>query len=672
MKGFAKLSTGETAYIRYQLQSEEQKNQFEKLHLTSHTFTAEAEVKDLPLPSHAYAFSMRHYSQMNGAASMMVVRQLQFVQKKRTIRTLLSERRAQIKQHIKQRFPESLQTEALALLIGDRSEMDEALAQEYRTLGITHLFAISGLHVGLLTFLVRSALLRIRVRREIIDCFLFIALPIYACLAGGAPSVWRAVSVTMLVLLCNQKRSTLRLDDALSLSAIGFMLYEPYVVFQPGFQLSYVAAAALVFSSTILARTTSPILLSFLVTSITQLALYPILLYHFFEVSLSSFIVNLAYVPLYSLIILPMNIILLLTSYVCPPIASGLFFLYMPLHSVFSSFTSWLASIPYQLWVPGKPPVPVMLLAISSVVWFFYLLETQKGSFQKYIVLFLPALVLHLLPYTDRSMHISFLDVGQGDSIVIEMPYKREVYVIDTGGTLTFGEPNWKTPAKSFEVGRNIVGAYLKGKGITKIDKLILTHADSDHVGGADELMEDFSVKEIHISPGSEDERAMEQVMQLAVEQTIPVLPVQKGVSWSTPKASFQYVAPNGTAYKGNDSSLVLWMQTATLNFLFTGDLEKEGEQKLIQDERYTNFGKLILKAGHHGSRTSSSELFIEALQPKLAIISAGKNNRYGHPHEEVLQTFEKYDVKTFSTAEEGTIILSIQDGKVQLQTMRQ
>ena len=143
--------------------------------------------------------------------------------------------------------------EAEALLIGDRSGMDEELAADYRTLGITHLFAISGLHVGLLTFMFRGVLLRMSVRRETVDTLLMVLLPVYAVLAGGAPSVWRAVSVTILVLLAASGRVKVRLDDALAISAIVFIFYQPFVLFQPGFQLSYLAACSLVYSTSILA-----------------------------------------------------------------------------------------------------------------------------------------------------------------------------------------------------------------------------------------------------------------------------------------------------------------------------------------------------------------------------------------------------------------------------------
>ena len=151
-----------------------------------------------------------------------------------------------------------------------------------------------------------------------------------------------------------------------------------------------------------------------------------------------------------------------------------MFQLYVPFRETVGTLTSWIASIPYQLWTPGKPNLILLSIAVVGVFLFFIRWESEVRFWRNVPLLLVPALLMHLTPYLDSSLRVTFLDVGQGDSIVIELPYRQAVYVIDTGGTITFGEPNWKTPSKSFEVGRKIVVPYLKGRGITTIDKLIL------------------------------------------------------------------------------------------------------------------------------------------------------------------------------------------------------
>ncbi|MBB4825783.1 competence protein ComEC [Sporosarcina luteola] len=670
VKGFAKTSTGNRMYVTYEMQSEVEKNRFQLEHLPSYTFVAEGSIVD-PLPaSHPFSFDMRRYLQMNGATGVFEAVRLLESRKSTGPLTQLSDWRHQAKQHIQQAFPEPLRTEAEALLLGDRSGMDEDLSKAYRTLGITHLFAISGLHVGLMTYLLRLVLIRLSVRVETVDTLLIVLLPCYAVLAGGAPSVWRAVSVTVLLLLTASGKLNIRMDDALALSAIFFILLAPYVIFQPGFQLSYAAAIALVYSSGSLLQGKSALLTSFLVTSITQIALSPILLFHFYELSISSFFVNLLYVPLYSIIILPMNVLLFVSSLIVPPLASFLFMIYTPLRSWMGAVTEFLAALPFQLWTPGKP-VPILAsFSVVCILLFFITLERKWSWKRGILLLLLPATLIQGQPFLNPNISVTFLDVGQGDSIVIQMPYRKSVYVIDSGGRVSFGDKTWRTPEQPFEVGRKIVVPFLKGQGITKVDKLILTHADSDHIEGADELIEELRVKEIHIAPESDQQLTMESVVRLAMEYNIPIFPISEGMGWSDDDAQFLYLGPEKGEYMGNDSSLVLLMMVEGLSFLFTGDMEAEGENRLINRYGKANFQNVILKAGHHGSRTSSTENFIQFLLPELAIISAGRDNRYGHPHQEVMDTFQKYGIPVLSTAESGSITISIQHGDYAIETM--
>ncbi|WP_168157262.1 DNA internalization-related competence protein ComEC/Rec2 [Sporosarcina ureilytica] len=627
--------------------------------------------QSIEIPSHPYAFNMEQYLRMYGASGILKVDRIFSYKINKSFTTRLLTQRKNVQQHIRETFPESLIPEAEALLIGDRSGMSEEDAANYRKLGITHLFAISGLHVGLLVFIVRECLLRLKIRRENVDVLLIILLPLYAIIAGGAPSVWRAVIVTILVLLTIYGRLPMKLDSALAISAIGFMLYKPYVIFQPGFQLSYLAALSLILSSKILSRQSSKLKLSFLVTMISQLSLYPILLLHFYELSLSSFLVNLLYVPLYSVVILPMNLILLLLTSVAMPIAKLLFFLYVPFRALIDQGTVWLSAIPYQLWNPGRPASIALVLAVVGVVRFFTLYEVREKLSRCLPYVLIPTFLIQFLPYTESQLRVTYLDVGQGDSIVIELPYKRGVYMIDTGGTVSFGEKTWRSPTTPFEVGRKIVVPYLKGRGITEVDKLIISHAHIDHMGGAHEVVEDIRVKEIHIPKNSGDVEEMEKLVRAANDRKVSIMEMKDGNGWENNDFGFYYVGPQTEEYVGNDSSLALYMTTTGPSFLFTGDMEEAAERKFLTKYKFMDFKNPILKVGHHGSKTSSTDSFIKALQPKLAVISAGRNNRFGHPSKEVLETFQKYQVPVFVTADNGSITVLVEGEEFSVSVMQ-
>lgn len=659
LRGFAYLANGEKVYAVQTFQSEHEKKNYERVSLSGQTFQVKGKIVPPPLPSHQFTFSMEDYIASHAARGIYEIEQSKYIKKQNSISSLLAEQRFRVKTHIETTFPESLVAEAQALIIGEQENVDQELNRAYQKLGITHLFAISGLHVALVSLLVFELLLRLRIRREHATIFMMIILPIYACIAGGAPSVWRSVTVVEMLLVSKIFSAKLSIDDALSLSFILLVLYQPSMIFQIGFQLSYLATAALVFSSTILQSTQNTLLQSFYMTIVCQLLVYPLLIYHFFELSLSSFIANIVFIPLFSFVILPINLVLFVLSMLFNQLAQLLFLIYEPMREIVTQVIMWCQALPYQMWVTGRPSVLLCCIAFLGVLFAFVYVEKRKYK-MALVCIIIPAFVIHVAPSLHKDARISFLSVGQGDCIVIELPYRKKTYVMDTGGLLRFDQEQWKQSKTEYEVGRRIVVPYLKGRGIRTVDKLLLTHADADHAEGAEEVMEEIRVKEIHVSPNSWGKSVMEDVVAIVKQDKIPLKEKIAGDKWREADTQFEYLSPADTQYEGNNDSLVLLLRYGKFKLLLTGDLEEDGELQLVKKKEQLISHLDILKVGHHGSKTSSGEKFLEVTKPRVSIFSAGLNNRYKHPSSEVVERFQNLGLPTLNTAEVGTIEIRV------------
>ena len=659
LRGFAEDSNGNKWYVNYRFRSETERDRFFHEGIAGHRYLVRPKREEPDPAAHPYAFDMAAWLRSEGAAGILELQEAEPAGAAPGMSAALRRWRAALGSHIRTHFPEPVSAEAEALIIGERSATEPHDERAYRRLGITHLFAISGLHVGILVYLLREGLMRLGFRTHIVRTGLTMFLPVYAMLAGGAPPVWRAVLISLMLLVPESKSGKPRLDFLLSAGMIVFLLVDPHAVSKPGFQMSYLAAFALIHSSVILSSARGALHQAWLVTVICQVAVTPVLLYHFFETSLSSFAANLLFVPLFSAIILPANLILLLLTFILPQAAGLLFALYVPFREVLAGFILLCAKIPLSVWTPGRPELPSLLLLIAAVFIFFWLLEKRRNGAGAAVLLTACCLV-HAVPYADPSIHVTFIDVGQGDSALVELPYRRSVILIDTGGRLLFdGEERQETGG----VGERVVVPYLKGRGITRVDKLVLSHPDADHAEAADEVLGEIRAGEIHIGPGTYGEGGYAEVIGIAGDRGIPVREMIAGNGWTEGRTFFRYLSPVEGEYRGNNDSLVLHMEHDDFRVLFTGDLEEEGENQVIVN--YADFFPVtILKAGHHGSRTSSGAPFIGAARPSVTIFSAGRENRYGHPHPEVTERFREAGLPAVSTADYGTMTFSFRSGK--------
>lgn len=555
-------------------------------------------------------------------------------------------------------FPEQSGAFMNALLFGDRQQMTFEVEEQYQQFGLVHLLAISGSHIVLLMVIVYFILLRSGVTREIATVCLIFFIPIYMILAGASPSVMRASITGVLMLIafmCSIRLSSL---DALSITAICMLIFDPYLVFNIGFQFSFVGSFALLLSAPLLLESGNGVIRnSIYISLISQLVSTPILLYHFGYYSPYSIFLNILYVPFLSLIVLPCSIIILICMPIIPFLAKSFANVLSIGLNLSNDFLSYCESLPFTRLNFGQTPILLVALYCVSIISVLMVWERRisKGMMFIFAGIFLFISTGHYVyPYFRESGSVTFLDVGQGDAILIRLPYDQEIYLIDTGGTIRLNKEEWQRKKHEFSVGNDILIPYLQKEGIKKIDKLIVTHGDADHIGAAQELLSNITVKEVVFGRKEQEAILEKAVKKQALEKEVKISEVGEGESWRVNEAEFFVLAPTGKERSENNASIVLWAKLGGITWLFTGDLEEEGEKGLVAT--YPDLRADVLKVAHHGSNTSSIMPFLNAVQPNMAIISVGERNRYGHPHKEVIERFEKMGIEIWRTDKQGAI----------------
>lgn len=557
-------------------------------------------------------------------------------------------------------FPEEMAPLAAALVFGDRSTMDPDLLEAYEKLGIVHLLAISGLHVGMLAGILFYVLLRLQISREKATNILIVFLPFYSVLTGASPSVIRACAMMLVVLLFAKYSRQLKIApiDTICIVFFLYIFIVPNVIYDVGFQLSFFVTFSLLLSSLLLAKLRfKPLALLICTSFIAQLSSAPIMLYHFYEFSLLGIVANMVYVPLFSIIILPFLLVVFLLYLLLGSFMDPILFLLNHIVSMINWFTKLLSQFPFAVITLGRPLPVFLFLYFITIPFTLFCFEKAKTIGRTAVFLLIPATIM-VLHYGSNHYgakgEVTMIDVGQGDSIFIKLPNNKGTYLIDTGGNLQYETAEWKKRRNLFDTGENIVVPFLKSKGITKLDKLILTHGDIDHVGGVKAILQSVIVKEVVLPKSHEPSELEENIIKLCKEKKISIRYAFRGDGWSTTEARFFVLAPLSDNMSRNNQSIVIYAHLGGLNWLFTGDLETKGEALLMA--YYPNLAADVLKVGHHGSNTSTSDEFLDFLQPKTALISAGVNNRFGHPQDEVLRRLQERDMQIYRTDRDGGI----------------
>lgn len=561
---------------------------------------------------------------------------------------------------IEARFPEGTVGVVQSLLFGERNALDNEILDAYQTLGLIHVLVVSGLHVGVVLAILYWILLRLGFVRERVHLLLLFFLPLYVILTGAAPSVMRAAIMAAAVIIGFILRKKLHPLESISYAFLLLLFYKPNFLYHVGFQLSFLISFGLIVSSTLITtyfHSTWTRIVA--VSAIAELISIPIIMYYFHHLAILSILVNVMFVPLFSIVVLPLSFFSFFMTIVAESLAKPFTIFLEFLISFIHKTLLMMDSFSFSSLVLGQTNVFVIFLYFLAIFYLFIQLERQRKltwHTMKYVIPFLLLLFVHVsYPYVNPYGKVTVINVGQGDSILIELPYRKAVYLIDTGGTLLFGgEEDWQQRTNQFDVGKDVVMPVLKAEGIRKVDKLILTHGDEDHIGGASAIMNEVKVNEIVYGKSENFDDNEKQLLQEAYEKNIAISFVHEGISWQKGSYSFHILGPVGHEQSKNDRSIILYTQLGNATWLFMGDAEESSENRFVQN--YPGIQADVLKVGHHGSRTSTTVPLLNTVNPKVAIISVGRNNLYGHPHEDVISRLQERGIYVFRTDQDGAV----------------
>lgn len=581
--------------------------------------------------------------------------------------------------HLRQGLSEKIQTlysdayEGMmrGLLIGERNAIDPELEERFRRLGMIHILSISGSHVSAMVAIGYFMLLFCGVTKERAAGVILVFLPFYAILTGLETPVIRSVIMAGMALLAVMLHQMKDMISFLALSYCMLIWWNPYQLAEPGFQLTFLVTAGLLVGTEPLAASIPlpwyPLRTAISAGLVAEAVSFPVLIFHFYEFSFWSFLTNLLLVPIISLGVFPLGLASLGLGYMIPAGAKLIAWLAERVMDgvqwgmeVFLALSTAPAS-----W--AKPSV-IQLLIYSIVLLYLYF--SWIGALQskhRWIASSLFLLVIGWLYFQPTfgkdETRITFLDVGQGDAIVIETA-RRKVILIDGGGVYSHQEEHIKN------AGTYTIIPYLKYRGIRKIDEWIITHGDLDHIGGVRSVLEHFPVGRVIRNPVLTNTPEEIRLMQRLRQRDVPVFkPIIGQIHLLEPGLKRVFLHPEQamTKSESNEASIVQLLWIDSFLVLLTGDIGQSTEQDLLTT---WNLPKVhLLKVAHHGSSTSTGEEWIKALDPDHAVISVGRNNRYNHPAKDVLERLNRNQTQVWRTDQLGAIEFLIRSQEVSVKT---
>ncbi len=487
----------------------------------------------------------------------------------------------------------------IALTLGDTTYLSEERIEQLKKLGIYHLYAVSGSHVALLNIFLFKLLLRMNIKYHHAENMIFILLPIYAVLTSLSPSVLRAVGVVMVYMILNK---VMKIDalQILSITFIVYTIYNPHIIFDIGFQLSYIVSTFIILCIPLI-KSFNTIHKIITINVVSQLSSFVILLIHFNTFQWLGFITNFIFIPLFELIIFPLVMLFML-----------MFATFGEVPNLFTTLIEICMNQTFKL-IDVMSRIPINELVVKNLTEWIYL-----------IILIIEVLVL----------------------------------MIDTGGKDKLKKKPWQTRNKISNYTDSIIVPELKEKGFQKIDYLIITHPHAVHMGELATLSKKVSIKHLIINKKTWDSRELKHLLEEVKETNTQIVDSSNLNELKIGESTYKFFNQNSPNYEDkNDTSIVTEITSFGRTILTTGDATEKVEQSILSQLK-GNYD--ILKVAHHGSLTSTSDSFLFKAKPQICVISSGRHNRHGLPKEAIVNKLKQNNCKVFNTQDYGMVQFQI------------
>jgi len=537
----------------------------------------------------------------------------------------------------------------MALAVGHRAHIPDEHWDVFLATGTNHLMAISGLHIGLMAglgYLLVNGLWRrlprmaLRLPAQRAGALAAVITgALYAALAGFSIPTQRALVMLCVVMLALWLGRNGQPWRVLSLALLAVLLWDPLSLLAAGFWLSFGAVAVILLSVTGRLRPPTGWRALVRIQVVVAVGLSPLLLAHFNHTSLVAPLANLLAVPWVGFLVVPLTLLSAAMQWLHP--ATGLFLAGLAdgLIGLIWPWLEWLAGLPFARWYTVRPEWALGLAALGIALW---LLPRGLPGRALAPVLCLPLFWPQAPELPEGGLRLTLLDVGQGLAAVVQT--RHHVLVYDTGPRFPSG----------FDTGDAVVVPYLRQQGVFRVDRLVISHGDNDHAGGARSLLEQMTVKSVQgrWAEGPDAQGFSHEAMSC-----------ERGQQWQWDGVEFRILHPPPHWGDDNISSCVLQVSGPGGRVLLPGDVEGLGEAVLLAYDR-GGLQSDVLVLPHHGARQGTSDPLLEAVSPRLALVAAGFQSRFGHPHEDVRERLAKQGIPLRETAVEGAIRVDLLPGE--------